>query len=251
MELGKLFAKKKNGNKILLKMDFWKLMKKRKMKNLGDLKLSKNRYFQKKNVPIGIQKNHLQAESMQRWAQRGMMLGRDMGSTIRNWFFIFSPPTMSQLLLLNQKAFWSRDDSTADWDPSQVPYSWMTCLDDQLLWLIWLSHIGDNYILCYRANEITVIAEFHNVGNEQAEFEDHEHDVISIARPYEQARQEGQGNWWYSSHWKQYSCLACTKSHLLIPQTSVHQLMELKLPLSWHHRHQQHHSPSCCWFWSC
>ena len=37
-------------------------------------------------------------------------------------------------------------------------------------------------ILSYRANEITVITEFHNVENEQAEFEELEHVVIFI--PY-------------------------------------------------------------------
>ena len=80
MELGKLFARKKNSNKTLLKVDFWKLIKMGRMKNLGDLKLFQNRSFQKKCANQGS-RNHLQVESMQRWTQGGMMLGRGYKST--------------------------------------------------------------------------------------------------------------------------------------------------------------------------
>ena len=80
MELGKLFARKKNSNKTSLKVDFWKLIKMGRMKNLGDLKLFQNRSFQKKCANQGS-RNHLQVESMQRWTQGGMMLGRGYKST--------------------------------------------------------------------------------------------------------------------------------------------------------------------------
>ena len=56
MELGKLFARKKNGNKTLLKVDFWKLIKMGRMKKTGRFEIVPKPKFPKEMCQSGFKK---------------------------------------------------------------------------------------------------------------------------------------------------------------------------------------------------
>ena len=103
MELGKLFARKKNGNKTLLKVDFWKL-KNGKDEKTGRFEIVQKPKFPKKMYQSGFKKPSSSWEYAEvdpgrndAWPRRGL-------HHLKRIFHIF-PPTTSQLLLLNRKAF--------------------------------------------------------------------------------------------------------------------------------------------------
>ena len=131
---------------------YWKWifenLKMGRMKNLGDLKLFKNRNFQKKCTNQGS-RNHLQVESMQRWTQGGMMLGRGVGSTIRNGYHHVTITVTKPKGLLITWWLYCRLRPLKGAIFVNALFRWPTASNS--IWLIWLSHIGDNYILCYRA----------------------------------------------------------------------------------------------------
>ena len=136
---------------------YWKWifenLKMGRMKNLGDLKLFKNRNFQK-NVPIRVQETIFKLRVCR-------------GGPREEWCLAeaWAPPLETDL-----SYFPSHHVTITVTKPKGLLITWwLYCRLRPLkgaifvnalfrwpaasnsIWLIWLSHIGDNYILCYRA----------------------------------------------------------------------------------------------------